>query len=214
MSSVTGTAMSMTYNRTIQLHFSPSAFLSNGPDEEASTGENAPIGLTYIADADEYNPLPVTTEKRFFLQIIRAQLQCLQQSRTKLKDLLGFVSSSWDMAIIVAEEARTLGIGYLTETIIKADEVIAVCCVIYLKTMQTKVEANFEVKVRSGEGHSQLSLIVKPTVRVCYGETLNEKKMSEFLESRIKGVEGYGVWAQATRELEEKLMSRGKKERK
>ena len=212
--SSSGDALSMTYLGSIQLHFTPSAFSPNGSDAKAAVGENAPISLTYVADGDEHHPKPLTTEKRFFLQIIRAQLQCLQQSQSRPKDLLTFVSSSWDLAMRISEEARALGMGYLSEPIIKGDEVMTISSLIFLRSLQTKVEASFEVKVRSGEGVSSLGLSVKPAVRVCYGETLNEKKMSEFLESRIKGVEGYGVWAQAMRELEGKLVARGKKERR
>ena len=170
--------------------------------------------MTYVADADEYRPQPLTTEKRFFLQIIRAQLQYLQQSQTTPRDLLSFVSKSWDSAMNITEEAKALDVGYLTESVIKGDEVIATSSLIYLPAMQTKVEANFEVKVVSGQGVDALGVSINPSVRVCYGEALNEIKMSEFLVSRVKGVEGYGVWVQATRELEEKLIARGKKERK
>ena len=214
ISSATGSALSMTYRRAIQLHFSPSALNPNASKERPLAGENAPISLTYIADANEHHPQILTTEKRFFLQIIRAHLQCLNQSQTKTKDLLGFVSSSWDLTTLIAEEARALGVGYLSEPVIKGDEIMAICSTIFLRAMQTKVEVTYELKVGSREGVSKLSLSVKPSVRVCYGETLNEKKMSEFVNSRMKGVEGYGVWAQATKELEEKLLSRGKKERK
>ena len=213
ISSASGDALAVTYKKAIQLHFSPSAFQSETA-KKAPKKENAAISLTYIADANEYHPQPLTTEKRFFLQIIRAQLQCLQQSRTSPQHLLSFVSKSWNSAMNIAEEAKVLDVGYLTESVIKADEVIAISSLIYLPAMQTKVETNFEVKVVSGQGIDSLDMSVNPSVRVCYGETLNESKMSEFLVSRVKGVEGYGVWVQATRELEDKLIARGRKERK
>ena len=159
----------MTYNRALQLFFTPSSFKSN---ESAAKSENSPISLTYIADAHEYHPQPLTTEKRFFLQIMRAQLQCLQQSQTKVKDLLAFVSSSWEAASTIAEQARGLGVGYLTEPTIRSDEVMAVRSFIFLNAMRTKVEIIFEVKARSGDGVAALNVGVKASAKVCYGEVL------------------------------------------
>lgn len=202
----------MTYKHSLQLFFTPSSFLPDGKDQKPATKENTPISLTYIADAHEHHPQPLTTERRFFLQIIRAQLQCVHQSRTRTKNLLAFIGQSWETACTVATEIKALDVNYITEPTITADEIMAIRSTIFLKAMRTKVEVTFEAKVGSSEGVTGLSLGVKPTARVCYGETLNEKKMSEFLESRIKGVKGFGVWAQATRELEERLIARGKKE--
>ena len=199
------------YGRDLQLLFTPSSFLPNNDDDNSYQSENAPISLTYKADTDENHPQPLTTEKRFFLQIIQAQLQCLQKSQTKPKDLLAFVGGSWNAACNIAEEVNALGVSYITETTITADEVMRVHSVIFLKEMKTKADLVFEIRVRSGEGVDFWHLNVKPTVKVCYGETLNEKKMSEFLESRIRGVEGYGVWNQAVKELEERLIARGRK---
>lgn len=206
-------ALTMIYNRTLQLFFAPSSFESK---DSVATSEKSPISLTYIADAREYHPQPLTTEKRFFLQIMRAQLQCLQQSQTKVKDLLAFVSSSWEIASTIAEQARILGVSYITEPTIKSDEVMAIRSFILLNAMKTKVEVVFEVKVRSGDGIASLGIGVKSSAKVCYGEGLKEKKMGEFLESKIagkgKGAKERGVWAKAVGELEERLVVRGKKQ--
>ena len=221
----------MTYKRTLQLFFTPKAFLPKGPETNTGAGENAPISLTYIADARENRPQPLTTEKRFFLQIIRAHLQCLQQSSTKVKDLLHFVSESWQSACNVADEARILGVSYITEATITSDEAMAIRSVILLTPMRTKVEVGFDIRVRTGSGAGRgedsvvdtLTVGVQATARVVYGENLKEKKMGEFLESKIKGsasitnttVEGgqsgRGAWAEAVRELEERCLARGKK---
>ena len=202
----------MTHNRALQLFFTPSSFKSN---ELAANPENSPISLTYIADAHEFHPQPLTTEKRFFLQIMRAQLQCLQQSQTKIRDLLAFVSSSWEIASSIAEQARVLGVSYITEPTITSDEVMAIRSFILLNAMRTKVEIDFEVKVRSGDGVASLSVGVKSHAKVCYGEGLKEKAMGEFLDSKIagkgKGAKGKGTWVKAVRELEERLLARGKK---
>ena len=205
-------SVTMTYKQTLQLYFCPSAFNSSGQDEASSDhARNAPISLTYTADGHPYHPKPLTTEKRFFLQIMRAQLQCLQQSRTSVKDLLAFVSSGWEIASIVADEASMLSIGYITEPTITSDEVMAIRSVILLQAMRTKVEVIFEVKVRSGEGVAPLGVGVKSNAKVLYGEGLKEKKMAEFLESKIKGAKDRGTWVRAVGELEGRLRARGKK---
>lgn len=146
---------------------------------------------------------------------MRAQLQCLQQSQTKVKDLLTFVSSSWELASTIAEQARVLGVSYITEPTITSDEVMAIRSFILLNAMKTKVEVIFEVKVRSGNGVKSLNVGVKSNTKVCYGEGLKEKAMGEFLESKIggkgKGAKGRGIWAKAVGELEERLVARGKK---
>lgn len=199
----------MTYNGTLQLFFTPSSFASGSAPP--TNAENSPISLTYIADAHSYRPKPLTTEKRFFLQIMCAQLQCLRQSRTSVKDLLAFVSTSWETASTLVEEARILGVSYITEPTITSDEVMAVRSCILLQAMRTKVEVIFEIKVRSGEGVGVLGTTVKAGAKVCYGEGLKEKKMAEFLESKIKGLKKQGAWAKAVGELEQRLKDRGKK---
>ena len=146
---------------------------------------------------------------------MRAQLQCLQQSHTNVKDLLAFVSSSWQVASIIAEQARVLGVSHLSEPTITSDEVMAIHSYIFLNAMKTKVEVMFEVKVRSGDGTASLGVGVKSSAKVRYGESLQEKKMGEFLDSRIagkgKGAKERRAWAKAVAELEQRLLARGKK---
>ena len=135
---------------------------------------------------------------------MRAQLQCLQQPQTKVKDLLAFVSSSWETASTIAEQARILGVSYITEPTITSDEIIAIRSFILLNAMRTKVELVFEVKVRSGDGVASLNIGVKASAKVCYGEGLKEKAMGDFLDSKIagngKGVKWKGDSAKAVRE--------------
>ncbi|KAL8948795.1 MAG: hypothetical protein Q9222_005040, partial [Ikaeria aurantiellina] len=112
----------MTYKDSLQLFFTPCCFLNTGtspPSYSSSTSpqssENSPISLTYIADSHAYHPRPLSTEKRFFLQIIRAQLQCLPQSQTSISDLLSFISTNWEAALAIAEEVRSLSTQYITD---------------------------------------------------------------------------------------------------
>ena len=171
--------------------------------------ENSSISLTYIADTDLYDPQPLSTEKRFFLQIMRARLQGLIQHLTTIKDVLTFISSAWDQARTVSDEVKALNLTYITTPQIQSDDILGVKASILLNDMRTKVETLFEVRV-GGNGLG-LSMDLKPVAKVIYGEVLKEGKMGEFLAQNI-GQKGTS-WAEAVRELEGRLISRGKKDR-
>lgn len=221
----------MTYKQSLELYFTPTAFLSNRADlSTAKVGGNLPIGLTYTPSMLGQQK-HLTTEKRFFLQIMRAALQCLPQHRTQLKDLLGYVSHSWDLACGVSEEVRILGLGYMTDANIIADDRMKVESVVFLPEMRTKVIATLAVSAHTAyeeeqeqhQGMMSLRVGVSANAKVVYGEALKEGKMAEFLEGKIKALkfpadpreakveQSAGVWATAMRILEEKCLARGKK---
>lgn len=211
ITSITGASLTMTYKRTIQLFFAPSSFYSASPrqpskSKAALTAENSLISLTYIADAAKYHSIPLTTEKRFFLQIMRAQLQCLAQAQTRIKDLLSMISSNWEKCTTIADEVCSLNRHYITEPTIQSDEAMSVKVTILLRDMKTKVDLAFCVEVVPRE--MDLNVAVKVRAKVIYGETLKEGKMVEFLEERIAEE---GDWAKAVRELEGRLVKRGRK---
>ena len=200
----------MTYQNTLQLYFTPASFIANGSSQPVND-ESSPIGLTYIADTHEFHAHALTTEKRFFLQIMRAQLQCILQSQTKIRDLLDFVSLNWKKACAIAEEARLLGVCYFTDSMITADEVMTVRSILLLQAKRTKIEVTFEINVQSGEGVAGLEMKVKPSARVVYRDDLKEKKLGDFLEKAGVETNLGGTWVRAVNELEGKLLSRGKK---
>lgn len=211
ITSITGASLTMNYKRTIQLFFAPSSFYSASPPQPpkskaALKAENSPISLTYIADAAKYHTIPLTTEKRFFLQIMRAQLQCLAQAQTRIKDLLYMISSNWEKCTTIADEVCSLNRHYITEPTIQSDEAMSVKVTILLRDMKTKIGLAFCVEVVPRE--MDLNVAVKVRAKVIYGETLKEGKMVEFLEERIAEE---GDWAKAVRELEGKLVRRGRK---
>ncbi|KAL9602456.1 MAG: hypothetical protein Q9219_001881 [cf. Caloplaca sp. 3 TL-2023] len=226
--SASGAALTMTYKDTLQLYFTPSAFIAPGSSAAdsaaARAAENSPISLTYIADSHEHSPRPLTTELRFFLQIIRAQLQCLRQSRTSTPDLLGFISRNWETALAIAEEVRCLGTMYPTEATIVSDEVLAVKAVLLLQSMRTKLEVVLRVQARGGGGGEDdddgaavvvegLEVAVSSVVRVVYGEDLKEGRMAEWLDGRL-GEEEHGgriggAWGRGVARLDERLRGKG-----
>ena len=140
---------------------------------------------------------------------MRARLQCLIQHLTPIKDVLAFISSAWDQATTVSAEVKALNLTYITTPQIQSDDILGVKANILLNNMRTKVEALFEVRV-GGDGLG-LSVDLKPFARVVYGEILKEAKMGEFLAQKI-GQKGIS-WAEAVRELEGRLITRGKKDR-
>lgn len=209
--SAAGTSLTMTYRRTLQLFFTPSSFMQTvAPTPQFTKPENSPISLTYIADADEYRPQILTTEKRFFLQIMRAQLQCLPQSQMRIKDLLGLVSDNWEKACAIVEEISVLGTSFITEPMIQSDEIMAVRSMLLLRDKRTKVEIGFKVTVKSRETTAKLDITIEPSAKVVYGEVLKEKRMVEFLEQKIGGKSGRGSWANSVKELKERLIARGR----
>ena len=210
--SATGTNLTMTYQRTLQLFFTPSSFMhTNPPISQITKPENSPISLTYIVDAVEYRPQTLTTEKRFFLQIMRAQLQCLPQRRTRIKDLLGLVSDNWEKACAIAEEVRELDTSFITEPMIQSDEVMTVRSMLLLRDMRTKIEIGFKVTVQSREAAVKLDFTIQSSAKVVYGESLKEQKMVEFLEQKIGGKSDGVLWAKSVRELKERLITLGRK---
>ncbi|KAI4111612.1 MAG: hypothetical protein LQ339_000483 [Xanthoria mediterranea] len=219
--SATGSALTMTYKDSLQLYFTPSSFVSPSSSSSPPTTnkDNSPISLTYIADTHEHQPKPLTTEKRFFLQIIRAQLQCLTQSSTSTSDLLGFVSRNWDVALTIAEEVRALTTQYITTTTILSDEVMNVQAVLLLPPIKTKLSVSFQVQARGAEGEEQeegikegLEVAVRSDVRVVYGEGLKEGRMREWVDGRLKEEGGErGGWVRCVGRLEEKIKGRGKR---
>lgn len=206
----------MTYKRALQLYFTPGAFNSGPPQAVSDGSQNASISLTYIAEGHGYHLQPLSTEQRFFLQSMRAQLQFLQQSQVTVKGLLIYISTSWDTACQVAKESEILGVQYMAEPIILSDETMSIQSHVLLRAMKTKVNVAFEISICSGDGVADMEVAVKPSVKVVYGEGLNAKKMGEFLgqklDARKKGVHNEsGQWAKAVGELEQRLVARGLK---
>ncbi|KAL8918237.1 MAG: hypothetical protein Q9208_007465 [Pyrenodesmia sp. 3 TL-2023] len=211
--SAAGSALTMTYKDALQLYFTPSSFIAPGSSTPIVADDSA-ISLTYIADAHEHHPRPLTTEKRFFLQIIRAQLQCLQQSQVRTSDLLNFITRNWEAALTIAEEVRSLGTAYITEATIVSDEVMAVEAILLLQQMQTKLAISFQVQARGGEGENGmegLEVAVSSKAKVVYGEDLKENKMAEWLDGKLGEDQGVGAWGRVVGKLEEKLKARARK---
>ena len=148
--SATPPTITMTYKNHIQLFFHPGAFLTTSTP---TNRPNAPIGLTYIGSTQ---PLPTTL--RFFLQLLRASLQALPQSSTRVPSLLSLVSNGWTIALSVAESERRLGIEGLTDSRIVSDERLSISSFILLPKLRTKVRVCFDILVAIGGDGDNMTL--------------------------------------------------------
>jgi len=207
---VSGSNVSMTYRRDIELVFDASSFKPNGSDAAPLQPLNSRIDLWYVAGNRELNPMPLTTEKDFFLQNIREYCRCLPQASTTVKELLDSVSASWTKALEVVGNIRSLNRNCPTEVSRTSDSSILVRSALLLLSLATKVDVQFNIQANST--HKGLDIILKPQCIVVYGERFNEPKMAEFLESRTteKGEDSLS-WTDIVTELEEKLLARGRK---
>lgn len=198
----------MIYKQHLQLFFNVSSFLPAAAN--TSSPQNSPISLTYIGDTAERRPSPLTTEKRFFLQIMRAHLQCLTQHQTHVKDLLSFVSAGWTSTLAVVEEIRLLESDCVTHCSIVSDERLEVRSMMLLPDLRTKVMIGFEVGVVAGAKGLKCRITAKADV--AYGEPLKSNKIAEFLKERVVKDVGTGSWAHAFGDLKGRLLLRGKKQ--
>lgn len=90
---------------------------------------------------------------------------------------------------------------------------MAVDTMILLPTLQTKVNARFEVAATVlGD---DVESFVKVEAKVVYGERYDEGKMGEFLGQfaggKVGGMEGMGKWAEGVEDLRVRLIRRGRK---
>ncbi|KAL9121417.1 MAG: hypothetical protein Q9187_002030 [Circinaria calcarea] len=217
--SASGPSLTLAYLSTLQLFLAPSSFSNPITPPEKEDKENSPISLTYIADSDPHHPIPLSTEKRFFLQILRARLQCLRQSRTKVKDVLAFVSEGWKQACLVAEEIRALKLTQVTDVGIVGDEMLLVKATILQRESKTKMEVVFRVCVGGPDcegkdsGELGLQVDVKREVKLVYGMDWGDRQVKEFLNGTGKGNGQWG-WDLAVRGLEKAGGGSGKGEGK
>lgn len=208
ISAVEGTIITMTYQRDLQLVFDVASFLPNEGSTVSARAQNSPISVTYIADTRELRPEPLSTEKRFFLQNLKAHLQGMHQANTHVKDLLQLVSNVWQAACDTAEQIRVLDLCCSTKAQIVSDNCMRVESKMLLPTLATKVRVLFNLTLSVG---GNIAVQITSDAKVVYGENLNEAKMKEFLNVRIKEVKDVGHWEKAVEELRGRLIVRGKK---
>jgi kinetochore protein Spc7/SPC105 len=197
----------MTHLNDLELYFQPSAFTTGG------NTPNLSISLAYVGDSATPHPRPLTTSKRFFLQLIRAHLHCIPQSQTHISDLLTVVRNGWAMALAVADGVRWLEHNYITEEFILSDERMGISANMLLPTLQTKVKVTFEVGVSLASDGVQTDVTTR--AEIVYGEKYGEEKMGAFLRdfcgSEVKKIDDMAVWADGMCDLAARLRKTGRK---
>ncbi|KAJ9151921.1 Kinetochore protein spc7 [Pleurostoma richardsiae] len=204
---ISGTTLSMTYQREIELVFDIASFR---PGQQ-----NSRIDLWYIANNRERSPLPCTPEKEFFLQCIRDHIRALPQAHTKLSRMLGVVRAAWDKANAVTNHVRFLNLTYPTQVNKTSDSSIAIRSSLLMAPLATKIEV--VLSLQSLESADGVDVAVVPHAAVIYGEHFNAPKMTEFLSKRLgnrvfsKEEKQTESWGDVVAELHATLLARGKK---
>lgn len=199
----------MTHLSDLELYFQPQCFATGS----TTPTPNGSISLAYIGDSAQPHPRPLTTSKRFFLQLIRAQLHCIPQSQSSIAQVLSLVKSGWATAQAVAEGVKWLEHNYVTEECILGDERMGVKADMLLPALQTKVRVNFEIGVALNSGDVETEVGVK--AEVVYGEKYGEEKMGAFLRDFcgevVKEERDMTVWADGMLDLAQRLKKTGRK---
>jgi kinetochore protein Spc7/SPC105 len=207
---VSGSQVSMTYRRDIELVFDASSFKPNGLQATPQQPINSRIDLWYVAGNRELHPMPLTVEKDFFLQNIRECCRCLPQAETTVNELLNAVSASWTKALGAVNDIQSLNRNCPTEVSRTSDSSILVRSTLLLSPLNTKVDIQMNVRAQCSQTGVDVKLT--PQCIVIYGERFNEAKMAEFLVNRTSlSDEERKSWGDIVMELEEKLLARGRK---
>ena len=214
ITSASGPELTLTFRSALSLTLDPSHFQPHAPESLP----NGPISLVRDAPPPSSHPDDTTaTTLRFFLQLLRARLLALPQSRVPLRSALAVVAAGHALSTRVRAQADALADAcFPTEARIVGDSALEIVARVLLRAVRTVVEVRFEIQVgegpqstAEGQGAGELAARVTVAAKVVYGEELKEGRMGEFLDDKIGGkVEG---WADAVRELEARLIARGRK---
>jgi kinetochore protein Spc7/SPC105 len=207
ITSASAACITMTYLNDLELYFQPSAFAAG------SASTNGPISLAYVGDSATPHPRPLTTSKRFFLQLIRAQLHCIPQAQTVISELLSMVKNGWAAALAVADGVSWLEHNYVTDEFILSDERMAISANMLLPSLQTKVRVTFDIGVTLGS--KEVTTEVDTKAEVVYGEKYGEEKMGAFLRdfcgTEVDAEKDMTVWADGMLDLAARLRKTGRK---
>lgn len=204
---VSGTGVSMTYRREIELVFDAASFR---PGQQ-----NSRVDLWYIAIGRDQKPQPSSPEKEFCLECIRDHIRGLPQAQTKVGYMLRVVSAAWDRAVALTEQVHQLNLTFPTWVTRTSDASIAIKSSLLLAPLKTKVEVSMGVS--SAADANGLGFPVQSQAAIVYGEQFNAAKMVDFLSTRIsdhvyqsqeKETES---WCDVLSDLHARLLARGKK---
>ncbi|KAI1282742.1 hypothetical protein F5Y07DRAFT_350773 [Xylaria sp. FL0933] len=209
ISGISGTTISMTYEREIELEFDVSSF-------SGGNASDSQIDLRYIAANRDRDPLPPSPEKEFFIKCIRDHVRGMAQARAPIHAMLHVVRAAWKKANHVEANVRLLNCTFPTNITRTTDSSIAIRSTLLLAPLGTKVEIILALHGQHSRGSLQVS--IAPQARVIYGENFKIDNVVEYLATRIgtsvatEGEQGTTEsWCDAIVELHERLLARGRK---
>lgn len=199
---INGATLSVAYKREIEIVFDVTSFRPGAM--------NSQIDLWYIADGREKDPLPRTVERDFFLQCIRDYVRALQQSSTRIPELLNVVQRSWDRASKVSTQVARVNSTFPTQMRKTSDSSIEMVTSVLVAPLQTRVQVTLEFQNQNIT--KGLDVDIASSVAVIYGENFNVNKIGGFLSSKI-GKEMSSMednWSDIFVELHRRLVAQGK----
>jgi kinetochore protein Spc7/SPC105 len=123
------------------------------------------------------------------------------------------------MTTLIAEQVRRLTLEQPVNVSILGDERLAIEVCILLPKVETKVKVGLQLTattttstVTTQTQDLDVSNEIDVEAKVVYGESYNEKNMSEFVGKRVRG-HGFEGWDETIRELRMRLVSTGRKGR-
>lgn len=206
-----GVALTMTYKNQLRLFFYPAVFQAaqgsgrrrSGRKSKSVSGPSAPISLVYAPTDYNGELLPSqepSTEKRFFLQLIRSQLHAysmMPKGSVAPKTLLDTVSNGWQLAQQVSEEVRLLNMTGVTMVQILGDEKLGIRTKLILpERSRVDIDFNLTVGIFNDGGISSSTNV---TAEAIYGPKAN----------LIHGSKGRKVQTALTKEAQSKDLGDG-----
>lgn len=186
---IEGSVMFMTYKREIELAFDLASF------KQQQSKQGPTIEIRYIANKRERNVIPLTTERKFFLESISNHLQGLSSpSSLSVNRLLAIVSDAWDKANAAAEQIRLLNLTFPTKVTRTSDTTLEVRSSLLLTPLQTRVEVCLALaKISSNSNSDAFEVKITPDAQVIYGEQFTKSKLNDFLKNKLgKSLLGLG----------------------
>ncbi|KAK5064294.1 hypothetical protein LTR84_000127 [Exophiala bonariae] len=216
-----GAALTMMYKNELRLFMYPQVYQAtpstarrrSGRKSASTSGPSAPISLTFAPINDEgieSSAPQLSTEKRFFLQLIRSQLHAfsmMPKGSISTKSLLSTVSQGWDLAGRISQELRLLNMVGITSASILGDEKLGVRVMLILPR-RGRVDIEFAVTVTIlTDGDIVASTNV--TAKAVYGaatDALTSSKTRKVQQALSKEIEtrhlGDGAWVNAVHGFE------------
>lgn len=219
---IQGTVVSMALKGELECVFDAAGFKNAEEHFGPKQMENSRIDLWYIAASREVDPVELTPEKKFFVDGIRDYIRGMSQADTTIKQLLDGISPSWKTSTKILDMIKDLNRRFPIIVEKTGDESIVVKSSMLLKGLRSKVVIDYHITtgrphedaeekqdlgkdVSGGEG---LQVRVRADATAVYGERFNEESMGRFLN---RGVAEERDWFDVVKELEGRLIARGKK---